>query len=478
MIRISLLLPFLLIAFGGFAQNLVNNGAKITVPSGTYLKVSGDVTLQNSSALTNNGHVSVGGDWSETNATSGYGGTGWLWFSGSADQQFAGTSSLPNLRINNGQTVELMNDLAITSALDFNNNGSVSLGNYSLTLSNGATLSNYNATSYAKTTGTGGLKQTVASSSVVFPVGKSTYNPATIANSGTSDVFSVRVADAVLSGGTSGSSIASDAVNRTWFVEENTAGGSNASLTLQWNASDELSGFDRTSSGVSHYTGGAWSGSTFTAATANGSYWQQSMSGITSFSPFGVQDNASPFPVEWIFFDAERTSNDSVLLQWATASETNNYGFVVERRLEHESEFSGIGWVAGNGSTAETTGYAITAPDNNTGKSFYRLKQVDFNGNFTYTETREVMGVRATLTMEMFPNPAAEVVYLRIASTNPHKVEVIATDAVGKIVFQQTTNSPAHGMIAPISIQQWAAGVYFFSCSDGNSSQLFRIVKL
>ena len=78
-----------------------------------------------------------------------------------------------------------------------------------------------------------------------FPVGNSTCTPITILNNGTSDTYSVRTTPEILEFGTSGTAYTNGVVNRTWFVEEAVAGGSDLTLTVQWNAADELTGFDR-----------------------------------------------------------------------------------------------------------------------------------------------------------------------------------------------------------------------------------------
>jgi hypothetical protein len=93
-------------------------------------------------------------------------------------------------------------------------------------------------------------------------------------------------------------------------------------------------------------------------------------------------------PVELTSFAAS-VNGKNVNLAWTTATETNNSGFEVERKST-TSNWQKIGFVNGNGTTSEKQAYAYS--DNNVleGKYSYRLKQVDFNGSFEYSNSVEV----------------------------------------------------------------------------------------
>ena len=142
------------------------------------------------------------------------------------------------------------------------NGGKIILQGGSLKLDASVAFSNYSASSYVVTSGTGTVQQTVGSSAVVFPIGTSTsYSPITLTNSGSSDIFALRVANL-----TSSVSDSNDMVNREWFLSEDTPGGSHLSATLQWNASDEGASFSR--SGNLEY--GLHNGASFSAAAITG----------------------------------------------------------------------------------------------------------------------------------------------------------------------------------------------------------------
>lgn len=94
----------------------------------------------------------------------------------------------------------------------------------------------------------------------------------------------------------------------------------------------------------------------------------------------------------------------SALLRWQTVSETNNDYFQVERSSSGNSGWEPIGVVAGAGKSSETLTYSYMDPTPHSEKSFYRLKQVDYDGTYSYSSIQSVIIPR---TIAPYPNPAA-----------------------------------------------------------------------
>ena len=413
----AVLCPLLLSA----QVNLINTGgAAMRVTTGVNVKVNnGAITNKNNATITNNGNIYLDRDFTQNTGAAYSGGTvSWLWFEGGADQDIGGDApiDITQLRADNGNLVVLNTDVYVSQTVDLMNNGSIELGTNDLIVAPGGVVTNYDANHYIITNSTGVLQQQVGGANVVFPVGNSAYNPATIQNTGTVDNFRTRVEDVVYDHGVSGTPETVDVVNRTWHIDEETAGGSVANITVQWNTSEELSGFDRNASAVSHWDG-VWDHSmTYTPATSVGAaLWTQTRSGQTTFSPFAVEDTEVELPVELITFDAKRRDVAHVDLNWATASETNNRGFELERMLDHETAFTKIGWVDGNGTTANTSHYDWMDVNGHQSVSYYRLKQVDFDGTVTYSNIKAVAGIKGTLgaDISVYPNPVSDQLSIR-----------------------------------------------------------------
>jgi photosystem II stability/assembly factor-like uncharacterized protein len=118
-------------------------------------------------------------------------------------------------------------------------------------------------------------------------------------------------------------------------------------------------------------------------------------------------DNSGGIPVELILFTAEVDSN-KVQLQWQTATELNNLGFEIERKSDN-TEWGTICFVEGKGTTLEVQEYSFV--DNtlmSEGKYYYRLKQIDYDGTFTFSEIINIyyqsLSVEFSL-LQNYPNP-------------------------------------------------------------------------
>ncbi len=170
---------------------------------------------------------------------------------------------------------------------NLNLGSSVTLNNNNLNLiGSNSQISNGNATNYIVTNGTGTVNVenlNTAKGTVNLPIGTATnYNPVSIANTGTSDTFSVKVSDGI-------SNTTNGAVNVTWDIAETTAGGSNVNLTLGWNTSQQNPTFNSANAKVGHFVNGAWTEENSGSVTGSGPY-TISATGISSFSPFAVMN--------------------------------------------------------------------------------------------------------------------------------------------------------------------------------------------
>ena len=217
----------------------------------------------------------------------------WLYFTGTKPQNITGggTIDISNAEINKAdEHVYLFRTLPISDSLMFTSNNFIT-GADTLRLGTAASSGvqiGGNPNSFVTTNGTGVFQrmQVIKSSEYEFPIGPTltSYNPAFITYSGTTDNFSARVEIGL--NPTTGSD--ASFVNRTWNVSENIAGGTNAFMKFQWqNASHENTSFNRSNSDVYHYTSGVWNAENFDSRGGAGPYFCKAAS-ITSFSPFAV----------------------------------------------------------------------------------------------------------------------------------------------------------------------------------------------
>lgn len=114
---------------------------------------------------------------------------------------------------------------------------------------------------------------------------------------------------------------------------------------------------------------------------------------------------SSSIPVELVSFSAT-VVNSEVVLEWSTATETNNDRFIIERKTGDDN-WGSIGVVAGNGTTTEMKSYRFTDNTASSGVYTYRLKQLDYDGSFSYSSEIEVNLAAPTefALFSNYPNP-------------------------------------------------------------------------
>jgi hypothetical protein len=472
-ITIISFLPTLILAQGGW----VNDGATVQVSTGTDLRIeSGGVTSLNNGSITNLGNLYLDLDWMQTGATTTYTGTGWMWFEGNNDQNISSVSALtvPQLRVDNGNKLILNSTINVSTGVDLMNNGNIELGANNLVINTGATISNYDPNNYVITNATGFLQQEVTISNVFFPIGNSTYNPATLLNVGTTDNFQARVEDIVYDNGTSGTPETIGVVNRTWHIDEEINGGSDVTLSVEWEVGEELA-FNRNNCGVAHWDGSQWDHPTaYTAAiNTSGTYYMQTRSDINTFSPFALEDEIELLPVELLSFTAARQNQDQVQLKWSTESELNNQGFEVERMLENEQEWTFVEWVDGVGNSSSLEHYDYLDENSFEGISYYRLRQLDYDGTETYSQIRDVEGIAnsASSNLTLFPNPTQDIINVRFNNSTAQSATILVYAADGSLLFEQQEAFENNSVIQLNQTKYLPAGTYFMRAitNDGVS---------
>ncbi|PSK94302.1 T9SS type A sorting domain-containing protein [Taibaiella chishuiensis] len=142
-------------------------------------------------------------------------------------------------------------------------------------------------------------------------------------------------------------------------------------------------------------------------------------------NPKVVGLNSVPLSVSWLSFTAEK-AGDHALLNWATANETNNAGFEVERSADGKT-FSKIGFVntlAVAGNSNEKLAYSFTDSKPLNGDNHYRLKQTDRDGKASYSKTTRVsFGGGVTTSVALYPNPVSGAT-VRVKGNNISNVAV------------------------------------------------------
>lgn len=184
-------------------------------------------------------------------------------------------------------------------------------------------------------------------------------------------------------------------------------------------------------------------------------------------------------PVELSAFTASAVNN-SVTLKWSTASELNNSGFDVERKSVN-SEWTKIGFVQGNGTTTEAVNYTFTDNNLNAGNYSYRLKQIDFDGTFTYSPVVEV-NVNQPSKFELvqnYPNPFNPSTKIQYNLPESGIVKLTVYNLLGQQV-QSLVNEfkDAGSHTVEFNAEGLNSGIYFYQLESNGFSEVKKMTLL
>lgn len=134
-----------------------------------------------------------------------------------------------------------------------------------------------------------------------------------------------------------------------------------------------------------------------------------------SYSSTQMKITVISLPVELLEFEAS-WKGEGVKLDWETASETNNEGFLIERSFDGKN-WRELGFVQGHGTSLELQSYSFVDRQPGTGMNYYRLKQLDFDGAFEYSKVIAFEMESNENELNFFPNPATNVLHLSLPSS-------------------------------------------------------------
>jgi hypothetical protein len=194
----------------------------------------------------------------------------------------------------------------------------------------------------------------------------------------------------------------------------------------------------------------------------------------------GADENlSSPLPVELTSFSAIAKGN-RVELQWNTATELNNYGFDVERSTS--GTWTKIGFVEGAGTSNAPKSYSFI-DGSAQGAVQYRLKQIDRDGQFTYSSVVEVMIANAAERYELaqnFPNPFNPVTTIRFAVKQNEHATVKVYDIAGREVAMLFSDAAQPGQMYNVQFNATglASGIYFYVLQTPNVREVKKMQLL
>jgi hypothetical protein len=436
-------------------------------------------TTVSASAIINIGHADGLAGNISTNGSNSFSPGATYVYNGSVAQAIS--SFLPDnltgtLKIDNSNGVSLNRSLTITSGtLDLTSGILKTRFDVStiqnLTIGSTATLSNYNSNSFVN----GPLLATLSSGVArTFPIGSgTTYRPITLNMSVGQDV-SAEMFNSAPSGSLTGSGV--NKISSARYYSISNADPSNCTITLPWGSDDGVSDLTNItvvyggngSGWISNSRSGGTSGDA-SSGTVTGTF--NSIIGA-DFTLGNKTGGSNPLPVEMTSFTAI-AQKMSAQLQWTTANEVDNYGFEIERRAMANSTWIMIGFVAGAGSSNIVHNYIYIDNYLLAGTYAYRIKQINNNGVFNYSNITELSIASMPKELKLFgsyPNPFNPTTKVQFTVPANGNVRLNVFNIIGQKVATLFNGAAEAGNLYTTNFDasRMATGLYFSVLEFGN----------
>ena len=182
-----------------------------------------------------------------------------------------------------------------------------------------------------------------------------------------------------------------------------------------------------------------------------------------------------PLPVKLVSFGARLTGENTVLLTWETSEETDNAGFEIQMSTDGR-DFIPAGYVDGKGTTEVLHRYQYPVSGLLTGKYYFRLKQLDYDGKFEYSQIRAIQVKNQTAIYAVYPNPTSGDIKLYSPQQQGQKVAIRIIDQLGRTVLSLPLGED-YKTGYQINVGHLPAGLYNVVIKGVNFSENIRFVK-
>jgi hypothetical protein len=458
-------------------------GASLTVTRNVVIMAGG--TLNGGTGLTH----SVGGSWTNTGTFNA--GTSTISFTGQGDTLpiSIGTGAFYNVNVADSFPVTLTGNVSVASGGNFSlTQGGLLTGAYTLTINN----TNPAALSLDTCKVSGTVSRAIAPGSAVYrffsqnayitPNG--TNNPTFI----TATVYPNTIPPGLAAGADT------NKIVRRYVTVSATNSGSGFAYGIRFAyTASEVRGSQAA------YTMWLNSGAGWLNLSAGGQLDTVNhfveKSGLTSFGNLAVADNAAALPISLVSFTGSVAENSSdVTLTWRTVSETVNYGFFIQRSLSPTDGFidPANNFVPGHGTTLVPHSYSWVDAQMTPGTYYYRLKQMDLDGSFTFTEPLKVVVAGGTTGVgnrqapirfaleQNYPNPFNPSTRIKFSVDAATYTTVSVYNVQGVEVASLFSGVAAPGVQYEVTFdgKSLANGVYFCRLTSGSRSALTKMILL
>lgn len=389
-------------------------------------------------------------------------GTGSITFSGLTINDTLGTINI-NRPVTVNDSITLNRGIVTTTTTNL-----ITLG-ASCNVNNGSTLSHIS----------GPIAHTwsAANATKTFPLGKSgIYRPLVLAlTTPSSPVIRAELFNSNPTGTLAGGIVSQNFYYQTSLISGTATAGGTAQINFN-TATDGVSNTATLGVGQATTVSGAYTnlGNSVNTATSVTSATYNPASG--NFLAL-VSTSGNTLPVKWSSFTATKNA-DASLLRWSTASETHNSHFEIQRSADGKN-FEAIGKVKGSGNSNKNVNYSFTDKEVATSKTtYYRLKQVDFDGKADYSKTVSVIntiakaGIGATL-----PNPFNSDLNISFNAAAAATANLVIMDMLGKAHHSSTEQLQVGVNTINVNTTDMPDGIYFVRVSYNGETFTQKVIK-
>lgn len=255
----------------------------------------------------------------------------------------------------------------------------------------------------------------------------------------------------------------STSIQRYYTIMPNNNTGLDATLHFRY-FDAELNNIPEAELELWHNTGADWEPLGFSARSDAQNFVEQS--GIDHFTTWTLTNQANALPVEWLSFQAFLQDDNRVLLEWKTAHKQNNAGFEIERRMPVGTGWSKLGFVP-----AATGDYRFLDDKPLPGLNFYRLKQQDKDGTFSFSPIVSVHVLETVTPLYVYPNPALDEINIQLPDD---AMSITLYDNLGRLLLTQTVYGES---LIRLNINQLQSGAYWLLVHKNDGFEQVKWLK-
>ena len=410
---------------------------------------------------------------------------GWLEFDGTSGQSINNTGAANQIIIRRLMTNNATADITLNTPITVSTNLNLTNGNIITTATNILTMSdNSSVDAVSDNAYVAGPMKKIGNDAFTFPVGgtdsygDSHYAAIGIsAPGGTTHSFTAEYYAA----GHANASTFSSPLTKVSLVEywdlARTAGSGSINVYLYWGDGTRSGIGNPADLRVAHWDGSTWEDKGNNGTSGSAASGGIAANGISTFSPFtfGTVDNVqNPLPIDLLSFDV-RKEDHAVRIDWTTASEINNDYFIIER-TDDFNNIEVVQTIKGAGNSNEILNYFIYDNQPLSGTSYYRLTQVDYDGQQEVFDWKSVnFEENKEAKLSVYPNPSkAGKTTLRLENIKG-TTQIDVLDIAGRIIYHQTTELIENNNQIHLNLNL-SAGVYFIRTTNNNNTLTQRLI--